>query len=95
MKATMDFHIQQHTSGEGEKSVTHQESFESLQSPLSKYQRVQSSDPEGSLPLQPKHVPNPEMIPSVNVIIADSPNNEDVIIKVSHDLGERKTYTTY
>ncbi|KAG7369538.1 mitochondrial branched-chain alpha-ketoacid dehydrogenase kinase [Nitzschia inconspicua] len=84
MKATMDFHIQNNTSEEDE-SWTHQESFESLQSPLSKYQRVQSGG-EPYLP-QTKVVPNPDKIPPVTFIIADSPNNEDVIIKVMDEGG--------
>jgi hypothetical protein len=84
MKATMDFHIQQNTPHEDE-TVTHQESFESLQSPLSKYQRVKSADQVHHHPIR-RAVPNADKIPNVTVIIADSPNNEDVIIKVTRTM---------
>jgi hypothetical protein len=81
MKATMDFHIRQYSSNgdDDRETVTHQESLETLQSPLSKYQRSKGSHHHRV----PKPVPNVENIPNVTVIIADSPDNEDVIIKVS------------
>lgn len=76
MRATMQEHIKKH-SGEqqwqGDDSVTHQESFESLHSPLSTYQRTRAAVHE-SEPMA--MVTNVDQIPPVNVIIADSPNNE-------------------
>jgi hypothetical protein len=85
MKATMDFHIRHTSSSNDEKErVTHhhQKSLETLQSPLNKYQRNKDRDSHKRHCI-PMPVPNADKIPHVTVIIADSPDNEDVIIKVS------------
>jgi DUF4097 and DUF4098 domain-containing protein YvlB len=85
MKATMEFHMRRNSIKEEDKTelVTHQESHETLQSPLSKYQRFKDAvchhHHHHDIPMP---VPNADKIPTVTVIIADSPDNEDVIIKV-------------
>jgi hypothetical protein len=80
-------------------AVTHQESSESLHySPLARYQRMQGhrmkSSNLGSKKGTKKSSSTPPVddidysdLPPVTVTIADSPSNEDVIIKVSDEGG--------
>jgi signal transduction histidine kinase len=89
MRATMDFHIQKYSRDHEEgHAVTHRESVESLQSPLSNYRRIRQASAEAAHDSRGLMVvPDVDKIPPVTVIIADSPKNEDVIIKVMDEGG--------
>jgi len=71
--------------------VTHQQSFQSLHTPLSRYQRIggryHGPQTQSKRKAFPHHKLNMNNVPPVTVIIADSPSNEDVIIKVSDEGG--------
>jgi pyruvate dehydrogenase kinase 2/3/4 len=86
MRATMEFHSKQNPQMDEEEDAE-----ELIQSPLSHYQRRRGLKNSSVLPdetsksnsnLLPLH-----NIPAVAVVIADSPNNEDVIIKVMDEGG--------